>query len=417
MNAFDGEVESLATAEIEGVGVRVIADGREGYAWAGSLDPDVVADTLADARDNAGFGAPDEFYALATPADFGGVTPPDLDLWRDDVLSVATAEKVVLAIELESMTKSLDARIKALRSASYGDAVSESAVANSNGVEMANRRTMCSVSVYAMAEDESGTQTGGGYSMGRGFADLDLSEAAHDAVERAVRLLGVRNWSRGGSRWCSTPRSRGRSCPSSARRCRRRRSRRVDRCSSVARASRSPRRTSRWSTTRRWARRSGRPRTTPKVCRPAGWSWSPPATSSPSCTTCTPPGGAARSQPAPPSAPVSSRSRASAPAHCTWCPGRCREEILGSVPEALFVQSVSGLHSGTNPVSGDFSVGAEGLMVRNGELAEPVREITIASTLQRMLQDVVHVGADLEWLPGGAAGMTLLIGEMSVAGK
>ena len=82
-----------------------------------------------------------------------------------------------------------------------------------------------------------------------------------------------------------------------------------------------------------------------------------------------------------------------------------REEILASVPEALFVQSVSGLHSGTNPVSGDFSVGAEGLMVRDGELAEPVREITIASTLQRMLQDVVHVGADLEWLPGGAAGV------------
>ena len=86
------------------------------------------------------------------------------------------------------------------------------------------------------------------------------------------------------------------------------------------------------------------------------------------------------------------------------------------MPEALFVQSVSGLHSGTNPVSGDFSVGAEGLMVRGGELAEPVRELTIASTLQRMLHDVVHIGSDLEWLPGGAAGMTLLIGEMSVAG-
>ena len=93
------------------------------------------------------------------------------------------------------------------------------------------------------------------------------------------------------------------------------------------------------------------------------------------------------------------------------------EEILASVPEALFVQSVSGLHSGTNTVSGDFSVGAEGLMVRGGELAEPVREITIASTLQRMLHDIVHIGADLEWLPGGAAGMTLLLGEMSVAGR
>ena len=76
------------------------------------------------------------------------------------------------------------------------------------------------------------------------------------------------------------------------------------------------------------------------------------------------------------------------------------DAILAAVPEALYVQSVSGLHSGTNPVSGDFSVGAEGLVVRGGAFAEPVREITIASTLQRMLLDVVEIGTDLTWLPG-----------------
>ena len=59
------------------------------------------------------------------------------------------------------------------------------------------------------------------------------------------------------------------------------------------------------------------------------------------------------------------------------------------------MQEVSGLHSGVNPVSGDFSTGAEGLRIRNGEVAEPVREFTIASTLQRMLHDVQAVGNDL----------------------
>ena len=67
VKVFDGDVESLAVAEIEGVGVRVIVDHRQGYAWAGSLDADVVADTLADARDNAAFGTPDECYGLASP--------------------------------------------------------------------------------------------------------------------------------------------------------------------------------------------------------------------------------------------------------------------------------------------------------------------------------------------------------------
>jgi len=89
---------------------------------------------------------------------------------------------------------------------------------------------------------------------------------------------------------------------------------------------------------------------------------------------------------------------------------------MASVPEALYVQSVSGLHSGTNPVSGDFSVGAEGLMVRNGQFAEPVREVTVASTLPRMLLDIVEIGSDLTWLPGGTAGVTVLVSEMTMAG-
>jgi len=41
----------------------------------------------------------------------------------------------------------------------------------------------------------------------------------------------------------------------------------------------------------------------------------------------------------------------------------------------------------------------------------------LASTIQRMLLDIVHVGNDLRWLPGGGAGMTLLIGDMSIAGS
>ena len=84
--------------------------------------------------------------------------------------------------------------------------------------------------------------------------------------------------------------------------------------------------------------------------------------------------------------------------------------------DAFYVQSVSGLHSGTNPISGDFSVGADGLMVRNGEFAEPVREVTIASTLPRMLLDVVAVGATSRGSPGAAAGVTVVVGEMTLSG-
>ena len=93
------------------------------------------------------------------------------------------------------------------------------------------------------------------------------------------------------------------------------------------------------------------------------------------------------------------------------------EEVLGAVEHGLFVTSMAGLHSGVNPVSGDFSVGVEGLMVKGGELAEPIREATIASTLQRLLLDIAAVGADLEWLPDGTGGVTLVIPDVALSGS
>jgi PmbA protein len=92
------------------------------------------------------------------------------------------------------------------------------------------------------------------------------------------------------------------------------------------------------------------------------------------------------------------------------------EEILRLVGDGLLVQSVSGIHSGVNPVSGDFSVGAEGVLVRGGELAGPVREFTIASTIQRMLGGVVAVGKDVERLPSIATGVTLALTDVSMSG-
>src|SRR5262249_19419738 len=92
------------------------------------------------------------------------------------------------------------------------------------------------------------------------------------------------------------------------------------------------------------------------------------------------------------------------------------DALMAAVPEAFYVQSVTGLHSGTNAISGDFSVGAVGLIVGDGTFAEPVREVTVASTLQRMLLDVQEIGSDLTFLPGAASGVTVLVSEMTLSG-
>src|SRR5437763_7896165 len=82
VKVLDGEVESLSSAESEGIGVRVVAGGRQGFAYAGSLDESLLEATLGEARDNASFGTVDEFYALAEP---DGVPPADLDLYRPEL--------------------------------------------------------------------------------------------------------------------------------------------------------------------------------------------------------------------------------------------------------------------------------------------------------------------------------------------
>ncbi|HEY8770968.1 MAG TPA: TldD/PmbA family protein, partial [Thermoleophilaceae bacterium] len=95
------------------------------------------------------------------------------------------------------------------------------------------------------------------------------------------------------------------------------------------------------------------------------------------------------------------------------------EELVARAGDGLYVTDVAGLHSGVNPVSGTFSVGASGRLIENGELGQPVRELTIASDLVSMLRAVDGVGAEARWVPfgGSVKAPPVLIGTMSVSGS
>jgi PmbA protein len=94
-------------------------------------------------------------------------------------------------------------------------------------------------------------------------------------------------------------------------------------------------------------------------------------------------------------------------------------ELCSRAGDGLYVTDVAGLHSGVNPVSGTFSVGASGRLIEGGELGAPVREITIASDLVSMLQAVIEVGSESRWVPlgGSVKAAPMLVSEMSVSGK
>jgi PmbA protein len=417
IRAYGGEVESLTSATSAGIGIRVVVDHRLGFAWAGSLDESVLAETLAEARDNAQFATPDEHVQLAVP---DGVPAVSVDLWDDSLASVPTTKKVELALALEAQARAADPRIRQVDHADYGDGSVEVALVSTTGIRTTSRKTSGFISVSVIAGDGEASQTGGGYSVGRGFDGLDPDKATDDAVTRSVRLLGAvkgpsaRTTVVFDRRIASTllsvissalsgeavakgrsffagrigelvgdagltlvddptdPRTYGASAyDAEGLACRRN----VLIDAGVLRGFL-------YDTVS--ASRSGVSSTGSAVR--GGFSGTP----GPGC-----------------------RALTLAPGP----EGYDEDAVLGVVGEGLFVQSMTGVHSGVNPISGDFSVGAEGLMIRDGKLAEPVREITVASTLQRMLHSLVAVGADVEWLPGIAAGQTLAVGDMQLSGS
>jgi len=415
VKVFDGAVESFSSADTQGVGVRVITGGRQGFAYAASLDDDVIAETMAEARDNAGFGTVDEFLGLTGP---DGVEPVDLDLFRPELSQFPTEAKIEMALELDRAVRAADARIRGVESAEYGDSVSESAIASTQGIRASTHRSVCSIVASALAGEGTETQTGSGYSVARTPDDLDMAKAIKEAAEKSTRLLGARKpASRRLTVLLDPPvaasflglLSSGLSA-SSVIKGRSLFGGREGEAVAVpfltlvddpteALAWGSGRYDAEGLASRRnvlivngvlqgflhntyTGRRCGQPSNAAAVR------------------------GGYRSTPG-----AGSRALSLTPGD------HSQEQLVADVGEGLLVQSVTGLHSGANPVSGDFSVGVDGLMVRDGATAEPIREATIASTLQRMLLDLVAIGSDREWLPGGAAGMTLVIGDVQLSGS
>jgi PmbA protein len=76
--------------------------------------------------------------------------------------------------------------------------------------------------------------------------------------------------------------------------------------------------------------------------------------------------------------------------------------LFEGVAAGLYVTETQGLHAAINPVSGDFSIPSKGIMIRNGELAEPVTELAISGNLFSLLHDIDGIGDDFTWSLAGS---------------
>jgi len=411
-----GEVESLTAAVQSGVGIRAWVGHRVGYAYGTDLSETGVAAIAAGAAEAAAVADEDEFASPPQPAEFEalpGLGDPSIAEWE--------ASRVAeLAIAVERTALDSDPRLVAVEAAIYADADEQVAIASSTGVAGEYETSSCYAYLQALAEGEGARESGLGFGLARGPRGLDPEAIGAEGARRAMEMIGA-----------GKPASR--SCPVvldetvaasfvgliggglGARAVQRGRSplagRLEEEVASEAFALHDDGRAPEGPDSAPFDA-EGVPRRRTALIeggRLRAYLYD--------AYTANREGGASTGN----AARQGYRSLPSVSAsNLIVAPGdRSLEQLLAAAGDGVYVTDVAGLHSGVNPVTGVFSVGASGRMIRDGALAEPVREFTIAGELVAMLGAVSAAGAESRWVPFGGSVSTppLLIAEMAISGS
>lgn len=411
-----GEVESLSTATERGIGVRAWDGTRLGFAYGTDLSADGMADLARRAAGAAAVADEDEF---AGPAMAAGQAEPLAGLSDSSVEDWGVAEAAELALSVERAALAADDRVAAVEQAVYFDSAERVAIVGSTGIGGEYESTAAYAYLQALAEGDSGRESGLGFGIGRGPAELDPERIGREGALRATDMIGA---AKPGSRSCPVVLD-----PTVA-------ASFVGLLGGAVSADaiqrgRSPLAGKLGETVAGEAfvlHDDGR--------HPKGLDSSPfdgegvprrrteligggelksllfdtySARRSGSSSTGNAGRSGYRSLPS-----VSASNLIVATGDLDF------EGLLRRAGDGVYVTDVAGLHSGVNPVTGVFSVGASGRAIEGGALAGALREFTIASDLISMLRAVAATGSEARWVPFGGAvsAPPVLIGEMTVAG-
>jgi PmbA protein len=412
VEARKGEIEGLTSAESRGLGVRVIAEGRLGFAYVADPTPDEVRETVRRARENAALATPDEHNALPG----GAAYEPVEGLYFEEQASMAPDAKVELALNLERVATTSHPDVTRIEACTFGDAVARTWLASTSGVAAGFERTGCWCVAVTLADRDGDTQTGFSFQVAHRVADLDPPGVAREAAERAARMLGAAKPPTqripivldpfaasaflgvlaGALSAEAVQKGRSLFADLVGERVGAEAFTLVDDGRLVQGPSASPFDDEGVPTGRTelisagvlngflhntYTARRGDTSSTGNATR-AGY----------------------RSTPG-----VGTTN------FYVEAGARPIGDLLREAEGGVLIQEVSGVHSGANPISGEFSVGATGLRIAGGALAEPVREMTIASTVPEMLRGIAAVGSDLRFF-ASVGTPSILVGEMTVSG-
>jgi PmbA protein len=327
-----------------------------------------------------------------------------------------TDRRVQLALDLERVATSSDPRVRKAETARYGDAVSRVAIGSTAGVSAEYSRTDCWCAVVTLAEGDDETQTGFSFRVGRRLAELDWQDVAREGVERAARMLGATK-----PQTARVPVVLDPFAGSSF----------LGVLAGALSAEAVQKQRS------LFAELVGQQVGAEIVTLVDDGRLLEGPAAAPFDDEGVPTGRTEligrgvlngflhNTYTARRGGTVSTGNASRGGYRTTPGVGTSNffidagsssfEEILRAAKGGVLIQDVSGVHSGANPISGEFSVGATGLRISGGTLGGPLREMTIASTIPEMLRSVEAVGSDLRFF--SSVGVpSLLIGEMTVAG-
>jgi PmbA protein len=426
-----GEVDELTESGSRALGLRVFFEAEGGQQTASTstseLSKDGIARLVSGAVELAKVTGVDPFAGLPEREAFGSLAVEDLALYFDDIDSVPPQERIETAKRCEAAAMAVDARIQNSRGAGFDLSTSQRVMVNSRGFAGEYRRSYCGFSATPIAQDASGMQTGSWYSSARTPRLLEApEEIGRIAAERALRKLGARRIPTGQYPIVFPPEvSRG----------------------LMANLLHAADGDAIYRNASMFAGRLGEPVAGENITivddgtmvfdhahdgstlRAGGFGTSPfDGDGLPTRRTVVVERGVlkelllntytARK--------LNMKSNAKASRGLAGAPGIgggnyflepgevTQEQIVGEVTQGLFVLGTMGF--GVNLVTGDYSQGAVGLWIENGELTHAVEEITIAGNLKEIFRSVSAIGNDLEFRSSGAV-PTLRVEGMTVAGS
>lgn len=185
IQVLKSEIETIEEASSQGVGFRVFVDGKMGFSHCNDFSDKSLEDTISRAIAFAKLSSPDENNVLT---DDKSTTPVD-GLFDPGIAAGTMEKKIAMAIELEKLAMK-DPRITKSSGAGYGEGESEIFIANSNGILKSYKSSGYSLGVSVVAEKGDQKNTGGEYCSRVFFADLvSPEEIAAIASRRAWELL------------------------------------------------------------------------------------------------------------------------------------------------------------------------------------------------------------------------------------